>query len=277
MVNDYPNKTYTTDYSTEVTAHKHLICWKSALAGLAIAILTFAGVLALAIAFGGIGLDDGSSVKNASIFAGASIIVAMVLANFLGSYYSVRVSKRRVDVIGVMQGLLVGALFSIFVLWQTMSAVGTMGKVAGAALGASATVAGAGAAAASQNPMVQDIIEDNMGDVKLKSEPEVVVRKVADRLIRGDQEGAKNYLAYQAGITPAEADQKIAAAKAKIDQAMLETRKAAATTLKAVGWSLFVSIVLATIASVLGGLAAAMCNERWTLDAPNYRKKEIKA
>lgn len=268
MVNDYA-KTYPID---ETTGHRHLICWKSTLAGLALAILTFAGVLALSVAFGGIGLEDGSTVKNATIFAGVSVVVAMMLANFVGSYYAVRIARRRVDVVGVMQGLLVGALFIIFVLWQTMASVSTMGKITGAALGATATVAGAGVAAASQNPVVENIVEDNLGELKLKSSPETVVRGVASRLARGDQESAKNYLAYQAGITPQEADQKIAAAKAKIDEMMTETRKATATALKAIGWSLFVSIVLATIAAVLGGMLAALCNEKRTIDVVVVRK-----
>lgn len=268
MLNDYSHPDGT-------TLHKHLICWKSALAGLALAILTFTGVLALSIAFGGMGLDDGSSAKSAGIFAGVSIVVAIILANFVGSYFSVRVAKLRVDVVGVMQGLLVGALFLIFVLWQTLSGMGTLGKVAGAALGASATFAGAGVATASQSPLVEDIVEDNMNEMKLKSDPKQVLRGVASRLLRGDQESAKNYLAYQSGITPAEADQKISAVKVKVDAAMEETRKTAATALKTVGWSLFVSIVLATIASVLGGLGAALCNNHCLMDSPKYHKKNV--
>lgn len=54
---------------------------------------------------------------------------------------------------------------------------------------------------------------------------------------------------------------------------MEETRKAAATTLKAVGWSLFVGIVLAMIGSVLGGMLGAVCNKRCQLDSPDYRRK----
>jgi hypothetical protein len=94
--------------------------------------------------------------------------------------------------------------------------------------------------------------------------------------MRGDQESAKNYLAYQAGMTPAEADQKIAAAKVKIDQALVEARQATATALKTVGWSLFLGIALSMMASAMGGLSGALLNERYTMDAPNYRKKTVK-
>lgn len=272
MVNEYPNT-----YSAESTAfNRNLICWKSAFAGLALAVLTFAGVLSLAIAFGGIGLDDGATVKSASIFSGVSLMVALILSAFIGSYFSVRVSKFRVDVMGVMQGLLVGALFLVVVLFQAMSGVGALGKVAGTALGASATMAGAGAAAASQSPMVQEIVEDNVGDLKLKSDGKEVVAGLASRLLRGDQESAKNYLAYQAGMSSAEADQKIAAAKVKIDEAMIQARQATATALKTVGWSLFLGIALSMIAAAMGGMSAALLNERYTMDAPDYRKKTVK-
>ena len=253
-----------------VRAHGHLICWRSSLAGVFIALLTFAGVMTLSIAFGGIGLDDGSTVKNATIFAGVSLVVAMIIGNFTGSYYSVRISRMNVDVLGVMQGLLVGSLVTLFILCQAMSSVATVGKITGAALGATASAAGG--AAMSQSSLIEDVIEDAVGNKKFVTDQQTVVRKVASRLIRGDQEGAKNYLAYQAGITPAEADNLIATAKTKVDQTLEETRKAAATTLKAVGWSTFVAIVLATIASVLGGLLGALCNSRGTMDIPVTRK-----
>ena len=123
--------------------------------------------------------------------------------------------------------------------------------------------------------MVQDIIQDNLGDAKLKSDPEVVVKNVASRLLRDDVDGAKNYLAYQTGMTPAEADQKIAAAKAKIDDGLTKAREATATALKTIGWSLFVIIVLGTIASVMGGLLAVKCNERYLVDVPDSLKKHV--
>ena len=253
--------------------HKHLICWRSTFAGLAMGLLTFAGVIALSIAFGGIGLSDGTTVGHAGAFVGITLAVAVILATFVGSYFSARLTRHVVDVVGCMQGLVVGALVILIVLCQTMSTVGAIGKVAGAAMGASMAAAGAGVAAAGQNPMVQDIIQDNLGDAKLKSDPEVVVKGVASRLMRDDQESAKNYLAYQAGLTPAEADQKIATAKAKIDEALTKAREATATGLKTTGWSLFVIIVLGTIASVLGGLLAVKCNERYLVDVPDSEKK----
>lgn len=265
------NNEYSTTDSTleQKHNHRHLICWKSTFAGFALALMVLGGALSLAIAFGGIGLSDGSTIQNAGIFAGISVVVATVLAIFTGSYFSVRLARFKVDVVGCSQGLVLGSLVVMLVLWQTAAAVGMIGKAAAQATGAAAVAAGATAGAAAQNPIVQDMIEDNLGDAKLKSDASVVVRGVTSRLVRGDQEGAKNYLAAQAGMTPEEANTRIAAMKSKADELMVKARDASATTLKTTGWSIFLLITLSAIASVLGGLLASQVNLRGTLDAHN--------
>ncbi|UYL07880.1 YrzE family protein [Bdellovibrio sp. SKB1291214] len=250
--------------NVELNGHRHLVCWRSALAGVVIGLVTMIGLLALSVAFGGIGLDDGSTVKNATIFAGVSIVVALIVGNFTGSYYSVRIARRRVDVVGVMQGLLVGGICVLLMVCHTMASVAMLGKVTGSALGAAASTAGG--IAATQAPVINDMIQDSLGNRKLAADADVIVKGLASRLVRGDQESAKNYLAAQAGMTPEEADKAVATLKEKTDKAMEETRKAAATTLKAVGWSSFVMIVLAMIAAALGGMVGAVCNERRMID-----------
>lgn len=259
------------------SAHRHLVCWRSAFAGLAIALVTFIGALALAIAFGGIGLSDGSTLKNAGIFAGVSVAVATVIAAFAGSYFSVRVASIRVDVLGSMQGLLVGGVFMIFVVFQVFSMVGTLGQAASQTLGATASMLGTGAAAAMQNPVAQEFVEDSLGGLNLKSDASVVATGTASRLLRGDTEAAKLYLANQAGLTPEQADQRIATLNARIDEAKLEARDAAATTLKTTGWGLFLVVALGMIASSLGGLLASVLNVRATVDAqvPTERRRTL--
>ena len=253
-----------------ITEHRHILCWRSAFAGLAIALLTMVGVIALSIAFGGMGLQDGTTAKNAGIFAVVSVIVAMVLGNFVGSYFSVRIARFNLDVVGVMQGLLVGALCTLVVMCHLMGSVVALGKVTGAALGAGVTAAAA--AAPGQAPMIEDILEDSLGNKKLGSDPELVLRNVAARMLRGDQESAKNYLALQAGMSAEEANKTISEAKAKVDAGLEEARKVAAASLKALGWSLFVALVLATIGSVLGGMVAALCNARRPIDVVVVKK-----
>lgn len=256
--------------------HKHLVCWKSTLAGLAIAIVVFLGVTALSLAFGGIGLSDGSSAKAAGTFAAGSMIVATFLAALSGGYVTTRLGRTEVDMLGTVQGLVVGAVFLIVVLFQVTSVVGSIGKLAGQTIGTAAAAVGTAAGAASENSVVQDVVQDMLGDLNLKSDPSVVAKGVASRLVRGDEAAAKQYLAYQAGIPASEVDKRIAAAKTKMDEAAKQIRETAAKIMKDTGWSLFVVIVLGMIAAGLGGLLAAKCNEKYTLDTHDELKKEYK-
>jgi hypothetical protein len=247
---------------TNTNTHRHIICWKSAFAGLAIALITFAGLMALSAAFGGIGLADGTTVKHATFFTAACAVLTTFFAAGAGGYYSARVSRHRVDLAGIAQGALVGSLMLLFVLAQGASALGTLVKTSGTVIGGSIAAAGT----AATDPVVQDIVEDASGDLKFKSEPSVVAKGVASRLIRGDTEAAKNYLAYQASITPAQADQKINQAKAKIDAAAVKAREATADALKAGGWTALVLIVAGMMAACMGGYLATHHNSRYYLD-----------
>lgn len=263
--------TYTTN--ADHSLHKHLFCWRSAIAGLFLSLVVFIGVLALAMAFGGIGLYDGTTAGHATAFAAISLIIATVLATFVGGYMLVRFTRTRVDVLGAAQAAILSSVFLVFLVFQVISIAGTLGKAAAQTLGATAAVVGAGATAASQNPMIQDIAEDTFGDVKTKDDVATVAKGLGRRLVNGDTESAKNYLAYQTGMTSAQADAKIAELKAKTDEAMKKSREAAAQAMKATGWSLFVLIVLGMIGGVLGGALATRCNEKYTIDTPD----EVKA
>lgn len=239
-----------------------LISWRAVFAGLAVTMLTFFGLMALAIAMGGIGLDEGTSFQSAGLFTVISALLAIIISIFAGSYFSVRLAQINAEAIGSSQGLLVGALFVLFVLFQLASAMGTIGRVTGGAIGA----AGTGVTNAVQNPVIQDIIQDQFANLNLKSDPQTVMEGVASRLLRGDQESAKNYLSRQAGISPQEAEQKIVQARTQIDGALQKAREASSTALKTTGWSMFSLIVLSVLASVLGGFFATKRNETYTLD-----------
>lgn len=267
-------ETYETNTVTrETPAPGSLISWRSTFAGLALAAVTFLAALALAVAFGGIGLQDGASARGAGIFAGVSVVLATCLATFAGAYFAVRTQRTRVDVVGSAQGLLVGAVFMTLIVAQVFALAGTLGSAAARTLGAGAAAVGAGAVAAADNPMVRELVEDNFAGLTLQSEPSVVIQGVASRLIRGDAESAKNYLAGQAGLTPTEADARIAAVQTRMEAAAVEAREAAATALQASGWSLFVVMVLGLIFSVLGGLLASVLNVRATMEVPRAARR----
>jgi hypothetical protein len=242
------------------TAAKHLIDWRSLFAGLLMSLLVFSAALALGVAFGGTGLSGGTTAESAGIFTGVWFLVSAIISLFVGGYFSVRLAKFRTDLVGCAHGFVIAAMFILLLMNSAVTAIGFIGKTAGVAAGGAASAIGAGASAASDSPMVQDIVDDSLVGLNLKADPKVVASGVASRLLRGDNEGAKNYLARQSGITPEEADQKIAALRAQVDQALVKAREATATAMKATGWSVFLLIVLGAIASATGGLLATHFN-----------------
>lgn len=247
-----------------------LISWRAAFAGLAIALLTFLALIALAMAFGGLGLDvDGASAQGLGTFAVVSLLISTIVSLFIGSYFSVRLARINAEAVGSAQGLLVGALFVLFFLFQALVAIGALGRMTGNLLSST----GNGVGPIAQSPMVQDIVADNFIGLNFQNNSQYIVSGVASRLLRGDQEAATSFLARQTGITFEEARQRITSAQAQINQALTQARVVSAAALRGVGWSLFIMIVLGSIASILGGYTAALRNENYTLDMQAITKQ----
>jgi hypothetical protein len=261
--NDYYDNRRSGPVLESDAAHFHpLVSWRSVVAGLFVSFLTLAILLSLGIAFGGIGLDDGTTAQNAGIFSGVWFLVSSLIALFAGSYFAARISKFQNNRLGSAQGLVIASLFFGLFLWQTATALGWAGRAAGSAVSGASSAVGQGVSQLSGNQVVNNIVDDAIGDLNLRSEPSVVAQGVASRLISGNTEGAKNYLARQAGITPAEADQRIAALRSQVDQALVTAREQGAAALKALGWTLFATLLLGAAASVGGGALGSRANLR---------------
>ncbi|RYZ63837.1 MAG: hypothetical protein EOP09_16995 [Proteobacteria bacterium] len=116
-----------------------------------------------------------------------------------------------------------------------------------------------------------EFAEDVLGDSTLRSPPEVVARGLASRLVRGDTESATNYLAFQTNKTPAEAQAKITQIQQKITTAATDAGIAAARTMKMIGWTMFLSILIGTIASMLTGAMGGNVVNRTRTTNTDYR------
>jgi len=243
-----------------------LISWRSIVAGLLVTLFAMTGLIGLGLAIGGISLDADTSAKSAGLFSGIWFLASAIISLFAGSYFAARVSKFRTSRIGSAQGLVIAALFLGLVLWQTMAAIGAAGNAVGSIIGKTGEVAVAGAEKAGRSPAisntVSNITESALGDLNLKSDPTTVAQGLGTRLVRGDTEGAKRYLAYQSGMTVAEADQRIATMRADVDKAVNDAKEATAVALKSTGWTLFGLVVLGALAAVGGGAIGSMANFR---------------
>lgn len=244
-------------------AHMHpLVSWRSILAGLLVSFLSLATLLSLGMAFGGIGLDDGTSAQRAGVFSGVWFLVASIVSLAIGSYFAARVSKLHTNRLGAAQGVVIASLFFGVFLWQSLSAIGWVGQAAGSAVSGAATMVAAGAEQAAGSQMVRNIVEDAIGDLNLRSEPQIVISGVASRLLQGNADSAQAYLARQTGISQAEAQTRITQLQTQLTQSLAQVRQSTAQVLQATGWSLFATLLLGVAAAISGGALGSRANYR---------------
>lgn len=259
-------RTDVTGLESDIATMHPLISWRSVVAGTLVAFFTMIGLLGLGMAFGGIGLDADTSLSSAGMFTGIWFLVSSLISIFLGSYFAARVSKFQTGRIGSAQGLVIAALFLGFFLYQTVSAVGSLGSAAGSLVGNSASLIGQGAQQAAQNPTitntVRNLTEDALGDLNLRSDPQTVIMGVGTRLMNGNIEGAQTYLSRQTGITQAEASARISQLNTQVQQTIDQAKQGAATALKSTGWSLFLLVALGALAAIGGGALGSVTNFR---------------
>lgn len=246
-----------------------LISWRSIAAGFMVALFTMIGLTGLGLALGGVSLDADTSARSAGIFSGIWFLASSVLSLFAGSYFAARVSKFRTARIGSAQGIVIAALFLGLFLYQTFAVIGSVGSAAGSIVGKSAEIASTGNPAITTT--INNIAENALGDLNLRSDPSIVAQGVGTRLLRGDTVGAKNYLSRQAGLTPTEADARIAQMRAEVDQVVANTKEATAVALKSTGWTLFALVILGALSAVGGGALGSVNNFK----KPLIREAEI--
>ncbi len=243
-----------------------LISFRAIAAGLLLTMFVMIGLTGLGLAFGGISMDEETTVRGVGMFSGIWFIASVFISLFLGSYFASRVSKFRMGRVGSVQGLVIASLFLVFFLYQLVSALGTAGLAVGSLLGKTGRVIALSAQKMENYPAVRNTIshlsEDALGDLNLRSGLQVVAEGIGSRILRGNTEGAKNYLAREAGITPTEADARIAQMKAKVDEYVSNAKEATATALRSTGWTLFFLVVLGGLAGILGGGLGSVVNFR---------------
>ena len=221
--------------------------------------------MTLGLAFGGANLqsviESGDSAKGLGIGTAIWLVVSTLVALFAGSYASGRVSGMISTRVGRIQGVVISALFFGLLLSQLGAAIGSLGRGVGATVGA----VGGATSDLAQNSQVQDIIDNAIGDLNLKSSPEVVIKGVASRLIRGDQQSAVTYLSRQTGVSRGEAQQRLQGLKNDFQTASTNAGITAAKTIKVAGWTLFGALLLGMLAAMFGGGLGVQTNLRTPL------------
>jgi hypothetical protein len=252
-----------------------LVSWRAIFAGLFVSLISYFILLALGLAIGGASLESAAlgtgSASGIGGWTGVWMIISLVLSLFIGSFSASRVSGLIPIRVGRTQGVVITALFFLVILSQAASIVGLIGRGVGGAVGA----LGSAGADISQNPDVQDVLDDALGNLSLKSPPDIVAKGVAARLVRGDSAGARDYLARQSGLTADQADARISIVRAKVESVLRDTGAAAARVAKGTGWILFFGMILGIISASIGGTLGSVVNLRAPLSRADQRATRI--
>jgi hypothetical protein len=244
------------------------VSWRSTIAGLLISFLVFGILLSLGMALGGVSLTDGANLKNSGIIGAVWMLLSVLISVFVGSYFAGRISTFVSSLSGIAHGAVLCALFIGLVLWQFVGFAGWVTKSAASFVGGAVQM-GAPAAQGAANQMdlgMNTVLEDRLGDVQFKGDPKTVMTGVATRLIQGNTDSAKNYLAANSNLSRAEIDTRINQLQTQVQQAGEDARQAAASALKVTGWGLFFTSVIGLIVACLGGLMGTAANRLVPVD-----------
>jgi len=245
-------------------SHHPLMSWRSVVAGLLIAFLSYLILMSLGAGIGASSLvgvinsGDTTAGNNLAVGAGIWVLLATFISLLVGSYFAARISHFISGRVGSAQGIVISALFFGFMIFSATSTVGTIGGGLNSLIG----TLGTKSEDLLKNPQVQSTNNRSLGDVNHKHDPDVVAQGIAVRLLRSDTEGAKNYFAFQANMTRPEVDVRFEQLKNDFNTTVKNAGAAAAKGASAAGWGLFVTLVVGTFFASLGGSMGARANLR---------------
>lgn len=242
------------------TNHRSLLCWKSAVAGLLISVMAFVMLAALGAGIAGItaeGLiareESGMVLATGTgLYMGLSLLAAL----FCGSYFALRISRFVTTKVGAAHGLVIASAFFLLMLLGLGNAIGGVAS----AFGGFAKASTSGATGLGANPAVQDLINQALEGSTFKGEPREVAQGLLIRLLQGDSDSAKNYLAYQTGQSKEEVDSKIVQLKNQFDSKAKIAAEKTARAMGNTGITLFILFLVGLIAAVMGGRTGANAN-----------------
>lgn len=243
--------------SEQIIKHRE-ISWRGIFTGTLISLLIYLIMMAIVIPIGGSTLQSvlGGTGGGRAFGIGSAIwmVLSVLVSLFVGGYLAARVSGPTPMLMGGTEGLVIAALFFGLLFTGIGSTIGAVGSGLGASIGSIGSVA----QDVASNERVQSVVRNALGGMNLQSPPQQVAQGLATRLLQGDQQGAVNYLAQQAGITPDEASQRISTLGAQVQATAKSIGLATGRVIVAIGWTIFLSMFLGSICSVAGGVIGAL-------------------
>lgn len=252
------NKSY--EIQEDITDHRHFICWKSLFAGFLVSLLTYIVLTSVGAGIGGMMASNliSHEESGAGLATGTGVWLGLsaAISLFVGSFFALRLARFITPKVGASHGLILGSVFFILMVWGLGSGVSSVAS----GLGKTVLAATNGVSNIANNPSVQDVLQRSLGNAQLKSTPKEVIEGLAVRLLQGNRESAKSYLAFQTSLSDSEVEARMAQLQADFE---LRAKAAGDTTAKGVsaaGWSLFLTFLVGIAASLVGGVTAAKLN-----------------
>jgi hypothetical protein len=190
--------------------------------------------------------------------AGLWTVVATIISLYFAGHVSGRVAGIISTRVGRIQGGVIASLFFLLMFTQ----LGLMMGALSGGLGSALSSIGAGMNSAVTSPLGQEMIEDAVGNLNLKTPPADVARGVGVRLLRGDEDSAVTYLANQSGLNPDDARARLETFKAKFNESARTAAIMATRTARIAGVTVFFGILFGVIAGMVGGGVGANYNLR---------------
>lgn len=252
--------------SEAITVH-----WRAVFAGIFVSMLVYLTLFSLGM---GLGAGQIKEVLNGegsaqSIGLGATIwlMVSVLIALFVGSFASSRMSGIIATRVGYMQGAVIAALFFTLMITQLGMALGFVGTGLGVLSNTLTQTSGSIA----NNPIVTNFIQDTMSDVEFDTSPSEFVAGVLNRMMRGDREAAVGYITRETGVSSEDARARYETIRGRVQQLTEAIAQRSSELTRQVGWISFIAMVLGTGFAMLGGGMGALMNLRKPFGALDER------
>ena len=233
--------------------------------------LAYLALAALGMALGGLGLQQviqrGSSGLGLTIARGIWMVMSALIALFAGGYVAGRASGVIPTRIGGVEGLVVASMVFLLLFTATGTGFSAAGGSSSALLGAPVS----SAADLAGEVKVQNLMGQAYSGLLLRSIPARSPGRWSAVWLAATPGSAAGYLASEAGISRAEASQRLDRIRLQVVGAIREAGRVTARATQATGWFFFVTIVLGSLAALFAGALGARRNIQHPLSERNRR------
>jgi hypothetical protein len=240
-----------------------VLSWRSIFAGLFVSLIVAAVLMTFGMAIGGIVLgnvdDTSQSLRASGIFGGTWSILTAFLSLLAGAYFTARISIFYSRAICMAEGLVVASLFVAVMGFQLVTVTSMAAKAAAGVMGSATLAVGN---SPNSRAVFGDLVEDQLGGVQFRGDSHAIIAGVLNRLLRGEMEAAKNFLATNTSLTRDQVNTNIEKISSGLVRAGEDARLAAAQGMRALGWSMFSYLVFSVTGALIGGVIGSRANQR---------------